>query len=94
MTHHEQLGLSLLHRSAVELKRSLIEPSRPGPHVVFEGKPEVRELLNFSIVRLAQIYYVGYSKSFQLLHMRLGFDCASEREPFAHEEGFHWLRPL
>jgi hypothetical protein len=26
--------------------------------------------------------------------MRLGSDCASEREPFAHEERLHRLSPL
>lgn len=52
------------------------------------------KLLNLSIVRPPQIYDVGYSERLQLLHVGLGFDCAAEREPFAHEERFHQLGPV
>jgi hypothetical protein len=94
MAHHEQLGTPLLHCLSVKLQCSLVKPLRSGFQVVFEGKPEVRELLNLPIIRPTQIYYVGYSQGFQLLHLRLALDCASEREPFAHEESFHRLGPV
>lgn len=94
MAHHEQLGMTPLHRLSVELQRSLVEPSRSGLQVVWEGEPQARKFLNLFIVRPSQIYDVGYSESLQFLHVGLGFDCASEREPFAHEESFHRLGPL
>jgi hypothetical protein len=94
VAHHEQLGVALLHRLSVELQRSLIEPSRSGLEVVLEGKPDVSELLNVSVTRASEVYDVSYSERLQLLHMGLGFYCASEREPFAHEEGFHRLGAL
>jgi hypothetical protein len=93
VAHHEQFGITLLQRLSVELQRALIEPSRPGLHVVLEGEPEVRELLDFFIVGPSQIYNVGYPEGSQLLHVGLGPYCASEREPFAHEESFHWRGP-
>jgi hypothetical protein len=94
MAHDEQLGVAMLHCLSVEPQRSLVKPSRPGFHVVWEGEPHMGKFLNLSIVRPPQIYDVGYSKSLQLLHMSLGLDCASEREPFAHEERFHRLGRL
>jgi hypothetical protein len=94
VAHDEQFGVAFLHCLSVELQRSLIKPSRSGFQVVLEREPDVGKLLNLLIVRLAQVYYVGYSERFQLPCMRLGFNCASEREPFAHEESFHRLGPL
>ena len=64
MAHHEQLGMPMLHRLSVKLQRALIKPSRSGFQVVLEGEPDVSELLNLSVVRAPQIYYVGYSEGF------------------------------
>jgi hypothetical protein len=91
VAHDEQLGFTPLHRLTVELQSSLVEPSRSGFQVVLEREPDVSELLNLSVIRAPQVYDVSYSESLQLLDVGLGFDCASEREPFAHEESFHRL---
>ena len=94
MAHHEQLGVTSLHRPSEKLERLPIEPSGPWFQIVFEGEPKVRKHLNFSVVRAPQVYNVGYSEGFQLPHVGLGLDCASEREPFAHEESLHRPGPL
>jgi hypothetical protein len=94
VTHDEQLGITSLRRFPIELKRPLVKPSGPWFEIVSEGKPEVEKLLNVSIVRPSQINDVGYSEGSQLLHVGLGLYCASEREPFAHEESFHRVGPL
>jgi hypothetical protein len=64
MAHHEQLGFMSLHYPSIELQRPDIKPSRSRFQVVWEREPEVRKLLNLLVVRLAQIYYVGYSEDF------------------------------
>jgi hypothetical protein len=86
--------MTALRHFPIELKRSLVEPSGPRFHVVSKGKPDVGKLLDFFIVGPPQIYNVGYSEGSQLFHVGLGLYCASEREPFAHEESFHRLGPL
>jgi hypothetical protein len=62
MAHDEQLGVTALHRFSEKLQSSLVEPSRSGFQIVWEGKPQAREFLDLFIVRLAQIYYVGYTE--------------------------------
>ena len=64
VAHDEQFGITFLYRLSVELQCSLIKPSRSGFQVVLEGEPHVSELLNLSVVRAPQIYYVGYSEGF------------------------------
>jgi hypothetical protein len=60
-----------------------------------KGKPEMFEFSNLCVVSApSQVYHVGYSEGLQLLHVGLGLYCASKREPFAHEEGFHRLGRL
>jgi hypothetical protein len=51
------------------------------------------ELLNLPIMGAPEVYHVGYSEGSKLLYVRLGRDCASKREPSAHEESFHRLAP-
>jgi hypothetical protein len=63
MAHHEQLGMTPLHRLPVELQSSLVEPSRSGFQVVWEAEPQIRKLLNLFIVRAPQVYDVSYSES-------------------------------
>jgi|HubBroStandDraft_1064217.scaffolds.fasta_scaffold74359_2 hypothetical protein len=94
MAHHEQLGAALFHRLSVELQCSLVKPSRSGFQVVWEGEPQVGEFLDLSIVRAPQIYDVSYAQRSQFLDVGVGFDCASEGEPFAREESFHRLGAL
>lgn len=52
------------------------------------------KLLNLFIAGPSQIYNVGYSEGSQLPDVGLGLYCASEREPFAHEESLHRLGPV
>jgi hypothetical protein len=60
-----------------------------------KGKPEVFEFSDLCVVSApSQVYDVSYSEGLQVLHMCLGFNCASEREPIAHEESLHRLGPL
>ena len=94
VAHHEQFGITALRRFPIELKRPLVKPTGPWFEIVSERKPEVEKLLNVSIVRPSQINDVGYSEGFQLLHVSLALNCASEREPFAHEESFHRPGPV
>ena len=51
------------------------------------------KLLNLAIIGAPEVYDVGYSEGSKLLHVGLGLDCASKREPWAHEESFHRLAP-
>jgi hypothetical protein len=51
------------------------------------------EFLNLKIVRAPEIYDVGYTEGSQLPCVGLGRDCASKREPGAHEESLHRLAP-
>ena len=95
MAHHEQLGITLLHRFPVKLQRALVEPSRPWLLIVMKGEPDVWELTDLRVVLAPpQVDDVGYAEGSQLLYVGLGLDCASEREPFAHEESVHRLAPL
>ena len=58
-------------------------------------EPDVSELADLGVVLAPpQVDDVGYAEGLQLLHMGLGLNCASEREPFAHEESLHRLGPL
>jgi hypothetical protein len=60
-----------------------------------KAKPSVMELADLRVVLApAQIDDVGYAEGSKLLYVGLGFYCASEREPFAHEERLHRLGPL
>ena len=51
------------------------------------------ELLNLPIIGAPEIYDVGDTEGSELLHVGLGLDCASKREPSAHEESLHRLAP-
>jgi hypothetical protein len=91
MAHHKQFRVTPLHGLPIELECPLVEPSRPWFRIVFERKPEMFELLNLQIMGAPEIYDVGYTDSLNLLYVGLGRDCASKREPSAHEEGLHRL---
>jgi hypothetical protein len=93
VTHNEQSRVTVLHCLSIKLERPFVEPSRPRLCIVFERQPEIFELLNLSIVGTSEVYNVGDSDSPKLFHVGLGLDCASKREPFAHEESFHRLAP-
>lgn len=63
MTHDEQFGIAFLHRLAVELQRSLVEPARPWFLVVMERKPCVSELPDLRVVLTPpKIDDVGYAE--------------------------------
>jgi hypothetical protein len=93
MAHHEQFRVTVLHCFSIELQRPLVEPPRPRLRIVFERYPEMFKLLNLPIIRPPEVYNVGDSDSPKPLYVGPGLDCASKREPSAHEESFHRTAP-
>jgi len=92
MAHHEQLCIAVVDGLSVELECPLVKPSWPGLLVIMKGEPKMFEFSDLRVVIAPpQVYDVGYTEGLQLLHVSLGLYCASKREPFAHEEGFHRL---
>jgi len=87
MAHNQQLRVTFLHRSSVELQRSLVEPAGSWFLVVMKAQPDVAELAHLRVVfappKVDDVRYAECAKSFNVPPSRY---CAAKCKPLSHKE--------